>query len=1020
MGVSEGARKRLSWICWSILAGACCAPLIARAAIFDPGKSYRTITTPHFAIHYAAELEPVARKVAAITEEVHGRLSPRYRWTPWGRTQLLLTDSYDTANASASVLPYNWLLIRVTAPDPESPLATYDDWLRTLIMHEYTHILHMDQVGGIMRVPRLLLGKTVAPNGILPGWMREGLATYEETRQTTGGRGRASFSEMMLRTAALNDRWPKIDQADGLGWRWPGSHSQYIYGVKFLEWLGTTYGDQTVLDYQRRVGRSPFFFMNNHHAKKIWGKSFYKLWQEWQTDVTQRSRADRERLAEEGLTELEPVSSVGASLSAPAFSADGTRMAYAVADYHGPAQIRVRNLTDGSEEVVKKHQGATQISFAPKGDKLVYSASGVHNKFYYLSDLYLLDLANKQTERLTTGRRALDPDISPDGKRLVYVINDAGTQQLAVMNLDDRQEKIVPISDPRETQYSHPRWSPSGKMLAVSSWRPGGYRDLFLVKPNGRVIRQVTDDRALDLSPAWSRNGRSLYFSSDRTGISNIYRYDLRSGEIAQVTNVVTGVFQPALAPDGNSIVVQHYTGEGYDLRRLSLLPGSSLRGAQPREGAPPSQLGQIVHQRSVLPVSAGHRLHLTPPPPSVGLPHPRPRSGTALAQGEAGLPSKKYNPFTGSLFLPRFISPGVVALDNGVLISAATGGADPLRWHNWLGGITYRTDAAHVGYFGTYIYNRYTPTFDLGLTNYAVSGPRLTDITTGNTFIVYEKRLRGSLGASVPWKQHRFSLQYFLEDRDNITAMDAATRAFFNYDMFGGFNAVYRWGTAARYAASISPERGQRLRLHFGLTDRIFGSSETNEQQVFTGDYRAFLNLPWRHHVLATRLSGGITWGDPFLIGSFGLGGALGEGTLAGTENFYYFPLRGLPLSSFTGSRATLASVEYRVPLASPQRGLGTWPVFWNNLHAAVFADAGNVWNAGQGTGKFLVGQFLVGTGVEVRGDFLLGHGLPVSGRLGYGIIVANRDRLGTLADPLLKSSAKYGTLVLQLGTSF
>ncbi|MBI2345847.1 MAG: carotenoid biosynthesis protein [Deltaproteobacteria bacterium] len=62
-------------------------------------------------------------------------------------------------------------------------------------------------------------------------------------------------------------------------------------------------------------------------------------------------------------------------------------------------------------------------------------------------------------------------------------------------------------------------------------------------------------------------------------------------------------------------------------------LPGGSLRGSRPREGAPPSKLGQIVHQRSVLPVATGDRLHLAPPrlwrapPPQAPLRH-RPGSG--------------------------------------------------------------------------------------------------------------------------------------------------------------------------------------------------------------------------------------------------------------------------------------------------------------------------------------------------------------------------------------------------------
>jgi outer membrane protein assembly factor BamA len=117
------------------------------------------------------------------------------------------------------------------------------------------------------------------------------------------------------------------------------------------------------------------------------------------------------------------------------------------------------------------------------------------------------------------------------------------------------------------------------------------------------------------------------------------------------------------------------------------------------------------------------------------------------------------------------------------------------------------------------------------------------------------------------------------------------------------------------------------------------------------------------------------------------------------------------------------LLSSEYRLPIVSPQRGIGTWPFFIKNLYASFFADYGNAWNAGENDEssftKFFQ-NFFLGVGTELRGDFVIGHGLPVTGRVGYAIIVVNRDRLNGFTDPLLGTSMKNGTLILQLGTSF
>ena len=154
----------------------------ANAASYNPKLKYRTINTEHFAIHYPAYIEDVAQRAALVAEQVYDTLEPKFEWKPWGRTQMLLTDSSDDPNGMASVLPYNWIYIRVTAPRTDSSLSDFDHWLRLLIMHEYTHILQMDQVRGVWKVPRIFLGKLISPNGMTPGWIKEGLATYEETK----------------------------------------------------------------------------------------------------------------------------------------------------------------------------------------------------------------------------------------------------------------------------------------------------------------------------------------------------------------------------------------------------------------------------------------------------------------------------------------------------------------------------------------------------------------------------------------------------------------------------------------------------------------------------------------------------------------------------------------------------------------------------------------------------------------------------------------------------------------------
>ena len=73
-------------------------------------------------------------------------------------------------------------------------------------------------------------------------------------------------------------------------------------------------------------------------------------------------------------------------------------------------------------------------------------------------------------------------------------------------------------------------------------------------------------DRALDVDPRFSPDGRFVLFASDRTGIYDVYAHELATARLYQVTNVVSGAFQPVVSPDGKQLVYTGFTSEGFDL----------------------------------------------------------------------------------------------------------------------------------------------------------------------------------------------------------------------------------------------------------------------------------------------------------------------------------------------------------------------------------------------------------------------------------------------------------------------
>jgi hypothetical protein len=186
----------------ALLAG---APAPAHAAN-DPDLRWHSIETPHFRITYNTGEEEVARHVADLAEGIYARLSPAVGWEVSERTEVLLTDQTDSANGSATALPYNAVRLNVTAPDDLSPLGDVDDWYLELFTHEFTHILHVDHVRGLPWLANKIIGKTFSPNQVEPRWMLEGLAVFEESSKTSGGRLRSSQWNMYMRAAWTGSR----------------------------------------------------------------------------------------------------------------------------------------------------------------------------------------------------------------------------------------------------------------------------------------------------------------------------------------------------------------------------------------------------------------------------------------------------------------------------------------------------------------------------------------------------------------------------------------------------------------------------------------------------------------------------------------------------------------------------------------------------------------------------------------------------------------------------------------------
>lgn len=947
---------------------------------FDPALKWRTIKSAHFFVHYHEGLENEARKAGAIAEEVHTRLSAKMGWEPKTKTHLVISDVSDFSNGFSWIFPYPKIIIFVAPPSSDDSLDNYDDWLRTLITHEYTHILVMDMTGGVPALLRALFGRAVSMNAFVPAWWSEGFSMYEETVGTSAGRGRSAYLDMELRAVVLEGKFPSPGEADAGVLRWPGGETPYLFGVGFVSYLTERFGEEKIYRFLRQYSRQAIPFLMNDTARKIFGSTMTDLWRDWEGYLKKKYQTQAEEVKREGLIEGRQITKLGDWTAYPIFDPTRKALYFFNANSHTGGALYVYEQSSQSVRRIGGFQTVSNFTISPDGERLVYSKiippfRETSSMYYHYTDLYVKSLDKKESllaylaNRLTEDERALDPDFSSDGKKVVYVSRKGATSELKIISVESKEVEVL-FTPPSYSMMNTPRWSPDGSKI-VFSMHTGGERDIWLIDVNsGKSVTRVTQDSARDVDPSWSPDGRYILFSSDRSGIPNIYAYDTQNRGFHKITNVFTGAFQPTVASDGLMLFYQGYTSRGFDLYEMAFNP-SNWKETQFYSTAGSNQ-----------------------PPVS------------PLQDA-----SRAYNPLPS--LAPRYLMP--VFWYDGVdyQVGLSTGGTDPLNEHAWSAFARWGSASEFLSWGASYLNEQTKFSLLAYHQQYAVSygeillsagdfnGDGVISIPAELYYLddrYFEKRQESAFGVSYRLGSFAISAGYSYEERKNLTSISGLIFDSLLPDRgnFAGVWTQISLGTVAFFPYSISPEAGQSLTFSFEWLDSAFGSDY--EQRIYIADIRTYIPVPFlKHHVLALRTAGGMMEGDKLFQGTFRMGGTLGESIISNPGNKYFY-LRGFETNRFLGDKALLISGEYRFPIAYPQRFPKMLPIFFQKIHGAFFADYGGAFDRKNRYPLTVGGTTLINPSTgqpiyvefEENDEWNLGVGaeLRITGFLGWGMI--------------------------------
>jgi TolB protein len=226
----------------------------------------------------------------------------------------------------------------------------------------------------------------------------------------------------------------------------------------------------------------------------------------------------------------------------------------------------------------------TAANSAQPKNEIILTVGGEKNK-----EILMLNLKTDQLVNLTNDPSDdMNPQVSPDGKSLVFYSDRSGTNQIYSMNI--RTKKVTRLTN-NDSEDFDPSYSPDGTLIVFKSTRDDGRGDIFTMRVDGSQQKNITPIlyNTEEWDPTFSKNGTKIVFviRKDVDDLTDeIYTMNIDGTKIQQLTKNKVADWYPSINPQTGTIVYvskdqEHDTDalftmniDGSDKRVLSTRPG--------------------------------------------------------------------------------------------------------------------------------------------------------------------------------------------------------------------------------------------------------------------------------------------------------------------------------------------------------------------------------------------------------------------------------------------------------------
>jgi hypothetical protein len=546
----------------------------AKAQYFGQNKvrykklDFKVYKTPHFEIYYYIKNDSMMKRFAQEAELWYTLHQQVFRDTFSKPNPIILyanhPDFQQTTAIDGEISVGTGGITEGLKNRVVMPVMETNQTTRHVLGHELVHAFQY----------HMLLGRDSSNFeniGNIPLWMVEGMAEYLSLGK------KDAYTAMWMRDAYLNHDIPTVEELTTGNKYFP-----YRYGEAFWSFLGSTYGDTIIVPFFKNTARFGLqygirrtFGYDDKTLSRLWKNSIETTYKPFLKDTVQKPV---------GLKVIDDKNG-GDMTVAPSVSPDGQYIAFLssknlfsidlyLADAHTGRVVKRLTSKTANSHVDEFNFIESAGAWSPDSKKFAFSVfSKGRNRMLVVAvpdGKVLNDIPMGKAEQFS------NLTWSPDGKNVAFQALSEGQGDIYMYNFDTK--KVTQLTNDKYSDYQ-PSFSRDGKKIIFSSDRSTYDQGLsqeitFNLAELDIATGKVTDikifNHANNLNPLYSADGTQVYFLSNRDGFRNLYRYTLASAKVEQMTDLFTGIcgiteYSPALSISASDdIVYSYYRAQKY------------------------------------------------------------------------------------------------------------------------------------------------------------------------------------------------------------------------------------------------------------------------------------------------------------------------------------------------------------------------------------------------------------------------------------------------------------------------